>query len=84
MMTKKSGTAISFPQFFVLVLMVCNLKSYSMNKTYDTPPKDEPVVDLLPIQDWFRKVSDPTFLCNQSPQEHKIGIDIIFYNTLKY
>ena len=28
---------------------------------------------LIPIEEWFRKVSDPKFDCNQLAENHEIG-----------
>ena len=78
-MSQKCCRSLSSNEFFVLSLMISNLKTYSMEESCDTIPQYGPSFDRIPIEEWFQKVSDSTFDCNPSLQEDRIGMNEIFF-----
>ena len=75
-MSRKSCRYLSSKKFFVLLLMISNLKTYGMEESCDTILQYGSGFDRIPIEKWFQKVSDSTFDCNQSLQEYQIGMKI--------
>ena len=62
---------------YIELLIIATIISYNIihgNKnSVESISPDDRSSNLIPIEEWFRKVSDPKFDCNQSAETRKIG-----------